>query len=354
MQRIWKVLSLVLIGIIGILILNQLSEQEKDVIISETNVIGSESTNNEPTNETFQIEGKIYTIIDGDFFELNPETNENTFVLQYYDPEFFEKNYVKEKGTTYRLVNEDRFQVLYEFREDFEDADSIHDLMVEDLDDIRWTHFTLQSPSTPSIKEYNDLKQCIIQDKCDFIDNRVEPSTDFAHSGVTSLKTFSIPPSAEMKTAKASLSTEVLHYTKGDDVWFSGWFYLKEGRPTTIMDLESTWLKGDSGIRILMTENSELYVELKALDKPEWKQKNPIVFPSGKWVNVKTHFVLDEKNGLVELWQDDIKIIEGEGRTLPNHDTIYNSLEVGTSSNPHLTTTTLYVDDVTISNKPFK
>ena len=50
-----------------------------------------------------------------------------------------------------------------------------------------------------------------------------------------------VAPSRGMITAKASLTSSLMHFVKGDDVWFSGWFLVPEGAslPFTLADLES-------------------------------------------------------------------------------------------------------------------
>ena len=43
---------------------------------------------------------------------------------------------------------------------------------------------------------------------------------------------------------------------RGDDVWFSGWYFIPEGgMPFTLMDLESTWIKEHPGMRIMIEDS---------------------------------------------------------------------------------------------------
>ena len=95
----------------------------------------------------------------------------------------------------------------------------------------------------------------------------------------------------------------MLHYAKGDDVWFSGWSFLAEGRPTTLMDLESTWLKGHPGMRILLGDDGHAVLELKWLTKPVYRQlpavRRPV--PTGQWVHLKAHFRLSEQDVFVNV-----------------------------------------------------
>jgi len=68
---------------------------------------------------------------------------------------------------------------------------------------------------------------------------------------------------------------------------------------------------------------------------------------------VRFHVTLSERaDGVVELWQDGIKIVDARGQTLPLAHSIYNSLEVGISAHSFgQQPSTLYVDDVSISSQ---
>ena len=152
-----------------------------------------------------------------------------------------------------------------------------------------------------------------------------------------------------MVTCKSSMSSETLHFRKGDHFWFSGWFFFEKGMPTTIMDLESTWLDKHSGIRILFSKTGNPSVELKALGKPMWRNRD-VEVPRKQWVHVKAHFLLDEKDGIIELWLDDQLVIDDNGQTLPLADTVLNSLEVGISATSE--ETILFLDDLQVSDSP--
>ncbi len=62
---------------------------------------------------------------------------------------------------------------------------------------------------------------------------------------------------------------------------------------------------------------------------------------------MKTHIVLDEVAGAVELWINEEKVIAGVMQTLPLADTVLNSVEIGISATSE--ETILFVDDVRIS-----
>ena len=158
------------------------------------------------------------------------------------------------------------------------------------------------------------------------------------------------------RQAKASLSTELLYFVKGDDVWFSGWYFIPEGgMPFTLMDLESTWIKEHPGMRIMIEDGAAMF-ELKWATKPKYRQPeaNRVRIPVGRWVHLKARLHLSESaDGQVQLWQDERKLIDEQGQTLPLAGAIYDSLEIGISAhsfgpNP----ATVYVDDVAISDQP--
>lgn len=312
--------------------------------------------------------GVSFVVVGGDIYRVNDDGS-YTFETNYYESGFFEKYYEADGSTLYKKDpnGELRVEVVKHLEEDFETYTTVQDFIVtaDDLIEVierygntlaleylpsPWNVLVLQSPKAPEVSDYVALRKKIEDGESDFLDNRVEPTTEKAHTGKTSIKLFSVPPSKSMITAKASFETEFLHFVKGDDVWFSGWYFLEEGRPQTIMDFESSWLDQHSGIRIAIDSSYRLYVELKAFDKPQWRQVEPfVIFPRGEWVHIKAHFLLDDEDGIVELWQNDVKVLEGRGRTLPLSNSIYDILELGISANPHNETTTLYIDDVSIS-----
>jgi hypothetical protein len=306
---------------------------------------------------TLEHEGKIYKLYRGDVYTVGPKPGRLTFVDTLYDPDFFAKNYVVVDGVPNKKDPETGklYPTRRHFEEGFEDAPGVQDLIGPERG---WTSFTLQSPAAPSIPEYNALRQRIMTGHGTFLDNRIETSTDFAHSGKRSLKCTSLPPSRGMVTAKASLTTSLLHFVKGDDIWYSAWFLVpdEESKPFTLTDLESTWLKEHPGMRIMLDPPGHLMLELKWGVKPKYRQPQgqEVRFPVGRWVQVEMHLRLSEKDdGIIELWQDGVQIVGANGQTLPLAGTIYDDLEVGISAHSFGPgAATLYVDDMTISGKP--
>ena len=304
-----------------------------------------------PVVATTKIDGKQYEIIHGVAYQVDPNSGKHKFSKRLYNPDFYKENYQTIDGTIYRINTGDgkKHAVRTSLNDGFENAKTLHDLIGLEQE---WTSLTLQGPGAPTVPDYVKLRKRILKRQSDFLDNRIEPSAERAHHGKQSLRLYAVPASRKMSLTKASLDTELLHFIKGDHFWFSGWFFLEQGRPTTIMDLECSFIEQGPGMRILFTEQMRPYLELKWLDKPTFKpQKNSnAVFPRNQWVHVKVHLFLSEgKDGVAELWLDEKKVIEGKGQTLPFAGVVYDRLEVGISANPKGTTTVLFVDDVTVS-----
>lgn len=312
-------------------------------------------------------DGNTYVVVDGDYYQ-DHGGGKYAFIQKYYDTEFYEKHYKSAGGAIYVSSPDDpstRVRTRNEFQDDFESYKTVRDLIATsknvagkevvidgiktyDPDSLstRWTTLTLQSPKVPTVKDYVALRKSVLEDGGDFVENRVEPSGKRAHSGSRSVRFYSTGRSRSMVTAKSSMSSDTFHFVKGDHFWFSAWYFFEKGMPTTIMDLESTWLEGHSGIRILFSTQGHPYVELKAFGKPSWRNTDFVV-PRNQWVHVKAHFLLDEKDGRIELWIDDELVVEGKGQTLPLADTVLNGLEVGLSATSE--ETILFLDDLQVS-----
>jgi hypothetical protein len=303
--------------------------------------------------------GTTYKLYRGDVYTIGPDPGQLTFVENLYDPDFFAKNYVVVDGVPNKRDPETGklYPTRRQFEEGFEDASSVRDLIGPERG---WTSFTLQSPATPSIPEYNALRQQIMTGRGGFLDNRIETSTEFARSGKRSLKCTSAPPSRGMTTAKASLTSSLMHFVKGDDLWYSAWFLVPDERsqPFTLTDFESTWLKEHPGMRIMLDPPGHLMLKLKWAGKPKYRQAKgrKVCFPVGRWVEVRSHLRLsDQPDGVVELWQDGVKVVDARGQTLPLAGTVYDDLEVGISAHSFgPNTAILYVDDVTVSHDPIR
>ncbi|MCK6470127.1 MAG: polysaccharide lyase [Planctomycetes bacterium] len=306
-----------------------------------------------PAEHTVVAEGQTYEIVGGKVYRRTPD-GKREYVDTLYEPGYQAKNYRVQDGKVFRLAEGKSYPVKRQFHEGFEGVARLTELVGERRG---WTSFTLQSPLASNVTDYVALRKRILAGTGTFLDNRVEPTAARAHSGRGALKCVAAAKPKDMVCTKASLDTELLHFVRGDDVYYRAWYFI-EGptRPFTLMDLESSWLKSYPGIRIRIDEAGHLDAELKWLDKPAYRQPfgKETAFPVGRWVRVDAHYKLSEKDdGVVELWQDGRKLVSQKGRTLPLSDAIYNNYEVGISAHAFGTeAATLYVDDVTISDKP--
>lgn len=205
------------------------------------------------------------------------------------------------------------------------------------------------SPNANSVKKYVQLNKRILQGG-EFLDNRIDLEMDNVHSDRRALRFYAVPPGPGMSTTKSLVEKTNLCFAKGDNIWFSGWLYLKAGVPATLVDFETRRLWGGPGIRLFIRNKKYASMELKFANKPQYNQTK-VRFPVQRWVHVKLHLRLsNHDDGLIEMWQDGIKILSMNGQTLPTHDTVYNAMQVGITATSMKTE--LIVDDIAVSDKP--
>lgn len=273
-------------------------------------------------------------------------------ISEPYDKAFYEKNFVVEHGVIYRIDDDGgRYQVIRDFSEGFENVNTIRDLISIERG---WTTFTILSPKAPDVQDYNDLRDLILRGESDFLDNRIEPSSEQAHTGLQSLKASAVAPDPGMCCTKASLGMQLLHFGNGDNVWFSAWYYIEEPEEyITLLDLESTFVRGYPGMRIRLQKGYLEFELAKWVPNEIYRQAEgeEISFPIGRWVFVEAHLLLSEKDdGIIQLFQDHTLIIDRRGQTLPFRDAVYDSLEVGLSAHSSGSgSAVLYLDDLNIS-----
>ena len=188
--------------------------------------------------------------------------------------------------------------------------------------------------------------------------NTVAVTTERAHSGRSALK-FIAAPFDGRKASEADIEREGLRFVKGDDVWFSAWYWLEgtsEASTVFLWDLESTALRNTPGRRLFLQDG-----EMVASDLGKWWTSKKFraatgapKFPKDRWVEVKIHLYLsDGADGRMQVWQDRVKVLDEAGKTLPRAKTVYDRIQVGVTANTGRTTTqTLFVDDVVLSNRP--
>lgn len=309
---------------------------------------------------TTTLEGVPYVLADdGNVFRIISERGTWTWVDRIFDPESIARNIVKEGDAVFRVDPDSgkRYQLLKEFADGFEDVpedvDGLRSLIGEER---RWTEFTLQTPQTPTVSDYVQLRNQILTAGAGFLDASVGPSKLHAHHGQQSLRCVCPAKSSRMVCAKASLGTGFVCFEQNDHFWFQAWFRIDgPTRPFTLADLEGREVKESPGVRLMLFNGQELGVELKALEKPKYRQASgeKVVFPADQWVRVTWHVFLHPDEGHVQVWQDEQLVVDSHGPTLPFRGMMYDSLEVGISAHSFGDQpATLFVDDVRITTEP--
>ncbi len=277
-----------------------------------------------------------------------------TFILQYFDPNFLQNSYVTNAlGTFLILGSGELFPTKSNFIEDFENYTTFTDLFIMSASDtnLYWNSFTLQSPAAPSVSDYNALRNCILEETCTFIDNKIELVTDPTDASNKVLKFTSVAPTTEMITAKSSISSSLNYYKKGLEVWFEADFYIESGVPFSLVDFENAYFDKHPGPRVVIRGN-KIEFENKFGAKLNIDNNSGITINQNQWFKLKVHLKYSNKaDGIIELWQDGIPIISAIGVNLPTSNSIQNILEVGVSATS--TGSILLFDNMRISETPF-
>lgn len=288
---------------------------------------------------------------DGNAYLL--ENGTCSFILKYFESNFLDDNYIIDGASVSLKVENSSWPVVNDFTEDFENYASFIDLFPKVIADsnLFWNSFTLQSPATPTVDEYNELRNCILAENCDFIDHKIELTADPNDAGNLVLKFTSLAPTADMVTAKCSISTQRNFFRKGDDLWYAADYFIASGMPLTIADFENDYFEQGPGPRVFISNNA-LAVENKFGAKDIFRQATPVSVPKNKWFTIKVHFKLsDTGDGIIELWQDGEMLISTQGLNIPTSNSIQNSLEVGISATSEAST--MFMDNIKISDKAF-
>lgn len=298
---------------------------------------------------------------DGNVFRVIDERGTWTWVDRIFDPEEIARDYVKEGDSVYCVDSESgkRYLLLKHFEDGFENVpEGVEGLRSLIGEKRKWTEFTLQTPETPTVSDYVALRKRILNDNADFRDASVAPSRLQAHGGLQSLRCVCPAKTSSMICTKTSLATGFIYFEQGDDLWYQAWYCIDGStRPFTLADIEGRHVKESPGIRLMLFEGNELGVELKALDKPKYRQssKSRVLFPTDQWVQVTWNIFLHPEEGRVRVWQDDTLVVNATGPTLPFSTMFYNSLEVGISAHSFGSEpATLFVDDVVVTTKPLR
>jgi len=264
----------------------------------------------------------------------------------------FVRGYTTNASGTFLNDDSDLIPVKNNFSEDFEKQNFI-DLFSLDVNDpnLFWTRFTLQSPEAKTVPEYVALSTCILNETCDFLDNRISIVEDPVNSANKVLEFNSVAPTADMIVSKCSMSSVLGYFKKGDDLWFEADYYIKEGMPFTLVDFENSYFEGSPGPRVVI-RNNKLELENKFGAKLRFESNSAFDIATATWFTVKVHLKFsDTDEGILELWQDDVKIIAVKGINLPTSNSIQNVLEVGISATT--TNAVLLIDNLRISDTEF-
>jgi hypothetical protein len=108
--------------------------------------------------------------------------------------------------------------------------------------------------------------------------------------------------------------SNVIDVGSGEELWLSGWFYFPAA-----FDVDSGVNWGilyiqQSGspyynIRVDINDNEELFVHNRVNDT-SYYQSSPISVPQDQWVGVELYVYVHDTNGIIQLWQDGVKIID--------------------------------------------
>lgn len=308
-------------------------------------------------------DGLLETFTSSDGLEIfiyeNGEFYSNTsgacnFELQYFTSDFLETNYLTTNEGTFLIAEDNElFPVKNTYTEDFESGATFVDLFVSSLNDTNkyWTNFTLQSSSAQEVSDYVALSQCILDGTCTFIDNKIELINDPSNASNTVLKFTSVPPTGNMVTSKSSISSSISFYPKNSEVWFQADYYIESGLPFSIVDFENSHFFQHPGPRVII-RNNKLEFENKFGSKINIENNSGITILQNEWFTLKVHLKYSNENdGIIELWQDGVKIISVTGINLPTSNSIQNILEVGATASSD--GCILLFDNMRISEIPF-
>ena len=340
-------IGMLIVGV-GIIIIMSFTRSGDSVHPPEVGGIVATTTTQIGNETFFSVEGQAYKLRDGDLYER--KNGSYVFWKNLYPKDFVQNTWKTENGTLYVYsAGGDRYVVRRDFSDGFENVREgvrgLSDLINEER---QWTFATFMSPATPDVKQGAALTKKILSGG-DFLDARVEPSSAKAHTGKQSLRMST--PRSSMELEKASIETSFAHFVKGDEFWYSGWYYLEKGKPLTLMDLESSYIEGGPGFRLWLSDTLQPGFELKWGEKPMYF--SDVTMPTQTWVQLTLHLKLtDTQDGVAELWMDGEKILEKQMQTLPFADIVLDRVELGLSATNGNMDTVLYMDDIQFSHDP--
>jgi hypothetical protein len=246
--------------------------------------------------------------------------------------------------------NNDLYPVLSRFYNGFDEYQLVPELFGIYQD---WSSMTLLSPATPTIASYVTLKQQIFRYESDFLDNRLDLDTRRMHKGTKSLRLQAVKPVSPLSLTKTSIDNENLLLRKNTAVSITAWFYIAEGTPTGLLDLECGVISESPGIRLLLSDQLEPKVEMKWGNKTTYRVPPTIgtKIPRNTWVKIRLNLAItDNTNGIVQLYVNDRLVIDARGQTLYNADIIYNRLQMGITANASPSNAVVYMDEINFNS----
>ncbi len=328
--------------LLATIILVNCKKEEIPVACSQENLLET-YTSDEGFDVYIYKNGELYTEREGNC----------QFEFQYFNPAAIESSYQITATDTFLVAGSDLFSIKNTYIEDFESAATFTDLFVSSPNDtdLYWTTFTLQSPTAPTVGDYVALRQCILDGTCNFIDNRIDIAPDPTNPNNTTLKFTSVAPSANMVTAKASISSQLNYYVQGSHFWFQADFYIESGMPFSLVDFESGYFNQSPGPRVVL-RSGKLEIENKFGTKINYLNQTNVTVPTGEWFTVKVHLKYSSTNdGIIELWQNGEQLISAIGISLPLPNAIQDILEFGVSATPE--GCVMYADNMRVSDTAF-
>ena len=253
------------------------------------------------------------------------------------------------------------------FEENFEDVEKVSELFTADFSG--WHQISNQNNEFKFFK--NPTKNCLtapVDCTTNTNQNHISLSQEIRRRGKNALK-LTVQPTANQFGRKASLSLrrQNLDFKQGDDIYMTGWFYLEgEQKPNTqeftflgFRSADRSWrYRKEPGRFFLLERNNYLASDLLYwIPRPDTYRQSvleEVAMPFNKWIQIQIHMkVSADDDGLVQIWQDDKKILHYPGATIPENKTILSILEIGILNHrDQKNSQTLYLDELRISNKP--
>jgi len=253
----------------------------------------------------FESGGQHYVLRGGEVFRVTSSGLKH--VLQAYNFDFFEVNYVVRDGRVHLRdpSSQELYPVTRQFAEDFDDASSVDRLISVE----RWHSYNASPKKEGRTNYYEQGSRMSVEDG---------KLVCFAE--------------ARSETTKCSIKRTLMYFVEGDVLEFEFDVYIEPGGSFgsgfTIFDIESEWIHNAPGLRLIF-RGPYLTYELKSFEKRDYRQQ-AAAFPTGRWVEVRGEvWVEPDVDGRVQLWQDGRKVIDTTGPTLPVPGAVYDKIELG-------------------------